>query len=205
MTAHRRRRGRPAGRRNSTKPQAPAISPEQRERLLKELRDGLDPEAASIAAGLPLDVVLADAECERAYKLVTGRLRAKNYVTALKDANVHILERAILERQETQKLFRSAMSGATENCDIDWDKLSEFQLDCAEAVADGLAGGTGWDRLEALIEQRARAMAADIARDMLRRTDPTATVELNDNLGVLDQARPIRRDHAMVPMSRRAG
>jgi hypothetical protein len=90
----------------------PAVTPEQREQILRRLRDGYDLEAAVVTAGAEVAVVRADGEfmvaCGDAYRTGTARLRGKLLEKALAGGDVHVVERAVADRARAQLEFPEA-------------------------------------------------------------------------------------------------
>jgi hypothetical protein len=185
------------------------VTPTQRAQLIQRLEGGHDLEASAAAAGVRIDEVQSDAslmaECAAAYRVGTARLRSRMLDAALRGGDVHVLERAIRDREAAQRdQFRPTITNADgEPTDLEQllTNCSAFELLCLEAVLNNDLEGFG-----RIVTQEAQRLAYATLRELMepkqpkqpRRPDAPASIDCCE---VLDPQMPIPRSKSVVLMA----
>jgi hypothetical protein len=174
--------------------------------LLKGIARGRDLAPVCEDVVVPLAVAKADrtfmAKAGEAYLTATCRVREQLMRAVLStdnDMRAHILERQLAQREQAQKQFPAPEVVEAEGADTWKPIFARLSVDELE-VFEGLMAGDG-EPLRALIDSRARSLAADMMR-------AARAAEQQKEEEAADQRIVARRDSGIVdllPRVRRLG
>jgi hypothetical protein len=172
----------------------PAVAPEQREIVLKQLRDGHDLASACAVAGIDTQVAVADHEfyvaCGKAHAIGSGRLKAKLLERAIQNSDTHVIERALIGRERQQQEFPAAARpkdlGTDDSLAAKLKELSDDELTLVEWVLDGVG------------ERPARVMTYAEGMFLAGQRQAAERGKRADQLPVSNPLQPLPRDRALA-------